>query len=500
MKKVFSNESIRAIDVETLRLENIPSIKLMERAAKSFTDSFTPLIARNNSIMVICGPGNNGGDGLAIARILTELNFQVKVIYVRSENYSGDFLLQLDKIKRSGIPYVELFALNYEIKHLIQTSDIIVDALFGSGLNRIPSGIYSSLISFVNDCNKIVVSVDVPSGISESFLPNSIHTIKASATITFELTKLMCLFEENIPFIGELITVDIGLSEKAISEQNTSIYSLETIDAHKLLNPKKSYFNKWHNGHAVIIAGSEDKAGAALLATESCLHSGCGMLSAIIPSGLKTAFNVRLPEVMLHTDLHQQIITHIPLLPYADAYGIGCGIGTSDLTQQAVLQFLYTCNKHVVIDADAINILAIHKNFTVPKQSILTPHFKEFDRLTKSHVTHAERLTTLKEFCVKHQCTVVLKATHSCICDHDGNMFYCMHPDASLGKAGSGDVLTGIITSFLAQGYESLPACIIALQLMMLSAKSVSKNYTAYSSSSSLLIEALPKSFKKLLA
>jgi NAD(P)H-hydrate epimerase len=472
----------------------------MERAAKSFTDYFMSIIKKDRSVVVVSGPGNNGGDGLAIARLLKACDYEVEVIYTRANTYSNDFLLQFDKLKRCNVPIFELTELNEEGTKKLMQADIIIDAIFGIGLNRVPQGLYSSVITCINNCNKFVVSVDVPSGIGESTLPSTLHSIKAHVTISFELIKLACVLEENIPFIGQLVTVSIGLSEKAISEQETDYFALELKDARKLLSPKEHYYNKWKNGHAVIVAGTESKAGAALLSAEACLHSGCGMLTAVIPSSIKSSFNVRLPEVMLHTDLHQQIVTNIPVFPFADAYGIGCGIGTSELTQQALMQFILQCNKPVVFDADAINILALHKNYTLPKNCILTPHFKEFDRLTKPHLSHAERLITLKEYCVKNKCTMVLKATHTCICDAEGRLLFCLHPNASLGKAGTGDVLTGIITSLLAQNYDTVTACIIALQLLTLSADKVSNKYTAFCASASLLIEGLPKAFQKILS
>ncbi len=499
MRKIFTNESIRAIDKATLQQDNIPSSKLMERAAKAFVEVFCRMYSDNNKITLVCGPGNNGGDGLTIARLLFEQHYPTQVIYCASDSYSEDFNLQMERLKKHNIPHFEYVEMDTYTQSMLQNSDVIVDAIFGSGLNRIPSGHYAELISGINESNIPVVSVDVPSGIGEHFLPSSLYSIKASKTITFQLTKLCLLLEENVPFVGKLHTASIGLSERAIEEEQSFMYAIEMKDAKHLLRAKKPYYNKWQNGHSIIVAGSESKGGAALLAAESCLHGGCGMLSAIIPGCLRVAMNTRLPEVMIHSDLHQHCITHLPILPYADAYGIGCGIGTNELTQQALFQFLLQSNKPLVLDADALNILASHSEHILPRSCILTPHFKEFDRLTHPHLSHIERLKTLKEFCVKYQCTVVLKATHSCVCDKEGHLHFCVYPNASLGKAGTGDVLTGIITSLLAQGYDEMSACIIALHLIMSAGKLVSKKYTSYVSSATLLISTLPKAFKKLL-
>lgn len=499
MKKLFTNNSIRAIDNETISREQISSTELMEQAAEAFSKRFSQIISDKNPVLIVCGPGNNGGDGMGIARILHELNYTVEVLYVGSDHYSNDFIYQFERLRNYHIPYSEYQGITDEVLHHILKSAVIIDALFGSGLNRVIDGTVADLISTINKQNNIVVSVDLPSGIGESVIPHSDNTIKADYTISFQLLKLCCVLEENIPFLGELHLVDIGLLESAIEEQE-SIYNIaELKDARKKLISKKAYHNKWDNGHAVLVNGSESKAGAALLASEAALHSGCGMHTAIIPSGIKSAFNIRIPEAMILPDLHQQYITQIPLLPYADAYGIGCGIGTAELTKQAIFQFLRQYSGPLVIDADAINILATINDFSLTNNTILTPHFKEFDRLTKTHTSHVERIQTALEFCKQYQCTIILKASNSCICDPEGKVTFITTPVASLGKAGSGDLLTGLITSLLAQGYDNKSACIIALHLLNQSARLVEKKYTVFAASARLLVQSLPKAFKKLL-
>lgn len=499
MKKVFLNEGVRHIDSYTIQTENISSVKLMDKAAKAFVNQFQKLYTAKNKVVIICGSGNNGGDGLAIARLLSENQYHVTVIALAANTYSTDYLIQAERLLKTTVQLFSYDGSSDIVTDLLKHNDVLIDAIFGTGLNRIPKDQAAELIQLMNSLHKEIVSVDVPSGLSENYLPAILHTVKATHTISFQVHKLSLLLQENSPFIGCLHLVDIGLSAEAIQKENAYGYMMEWEDIPSFFTLKNAYDNKWNNGHAVLCGGSTAKAGAMLLAAESCLHSGCGLTTAIIPASIQTAFNIRLPEVMLQPDLHQQLITHIPTLPYADAYGIGCGLGTSELTQQALLQFLFQCDKPIVLDADALNILSTQKpKYTLPKKCILTPHFKEFDRLTKPHISHLDRLDTLRRFCLENQCTVILKAAHSVICTKEGQLFFCNYPSAALGKAGTGDVLTGIITSLLAQGYDELQSCQIALHLIMHVGRSVEKKYTAHVASATLLIQQLPKAIKKL--
>lgn len=500
MKKILSAAQIREADKFTIEHEPISSLDLMERAAKSFSKTYCKYFPASRPVKIFCGPGNNGGDGLAIARLLDKKKYDVQVyILASAKKFSPDFISNEEKLKRKNrVPLHYISDGNFPA---IQQRDIIIDALFGTGLSKPLSGIAEALVKFINEHKSITIAVDIPSGMFAD-APTHGTAIQADFTFTFELPKLGFMFEENYEFVGSWKTIDIGLDETFISEIQSQQFLLQQKDVRKILRPRKKFDHKGKFGHALIVAGSAGKMGAAMLCAAACLKSGAGLVTAHIPRIGNNILQTGLPDVMLTLDDHENIITKIPSTEKFTTIGIGSGIGIETLTQQAFINLLSRYRKPMVIDADAINILSLNKSWLeyVPQQSILTPHPKEFERLFGKSANSFERLQKLKEASAKHKLIIVLKGAYTCVANPDGNIFFNPTGNPGMAKGGSGDVLTGMITAFLSQGYPPEQSAVMGVYLHGLAGNLALKNKTNYNITASDQVTHIAHAFKKVLA
>jgi len=499
VRKILNSRQVREVDALTIRKKNILSHELMESAAKSFVKIFSRRYNNDRPVIVFCGPGNNGGDGLAISRLLLKKSWDVSTYYLQSDNYSTDFKYNLDKLLKTPGNNVRIIKETAQLPAL-QKDTIIIDALFGTGLNKPITGFTASLIEWVNRQPCIRVAVDIPSGMSDTMPPEDSAVVKTDLTITFQIPKMSLLLEDNKEYVNELAIADIGLDEEAIGRQTTNSYFVQKEDVKQKIKPVKRFSSKWENGHALLIAGSYEKTGAAILAATSCMRAGVGLLSVHVPRSAKNALNISIPEAMIVPDVHENIITAINTDPRYTAFGIGPGIGTNELTVQAFISFLSNCNKPVVIDADALNILATQKQLLnqLPEHCILTPHAKEFDRLTQKHEKHIDRVETQRKFSVQHKCVAVLKSAYTTISDTEGNIYFNSSGNAGMAKAGSGDVLTGIITAFLAKKYDTLDAAICGAYVHGLAGDAAAERLGKVSMKAGDIIKYLPRALKKI--
>ncbi len=455
--KILSASQIREVDRYTIEHEPISSSDLMERASLACAKWIIENYSKSKYIKIFIGPGNNGGDGLCIAYLLLQAGFQVQahVLYA-SERMSQDALIKFQRL----IEYHEKSVLLIQEPYIpvIHPSDLIIDALFGTGLTRALSGYPSLLINQINKSGADIIAVDVPSGLfCDSNEGNNRDVIvKAKHTLTFEMPKLAFMFVENYIYTGEVHILKIGLHQKAIENQERNIYFQSNKDLKPLLKKRGKFDHKGTFGHALLISGSYGKMGAAVLASRACLRTGVGMLTSHIPRKGYEIIQTTIPEAMVSLDTNDEFISEFPYKIKYDAIGIGPGIGTSHQTTDALRELLSKSDVPLVLDADALNILSQNQWLLcmIPPLTIITPHPKEFDRLTTEHTNGYTRFISQLDFSKKYNVIIVLKGAYTSITTPNGDCWFNSTGNPGMATAGSGDVLTGIILSLLAQGYE----------------------------------------------
>ncbi|QSE98922.1 NAD(P)H-hydrate dehydratase [Fulvivirga lutea] len=458
--KILSVENIRDLDAYTIEHEPISSFDLMERASKAFVQWFVSKVTSDKSILVVAGTGNNGGDGLAVARMLHDKKYQVKVVIIgNKDSGSDDFKTNLKRLS------TQVFEFDSEAK--LPKADIIIDAIFGSGLSRPAEGKYAILIEQINESGAEVASIDMPSGLFADRTTEGKSIVRANATVSFQLPKLAFMLPETYEYVGNWHTVDIGLSQKFISEQETSNYYITASFVKSLIKQTGKFDHKGMNGNALIVGGSLGKIGAAVLAAKAALRSGVGLLTVQVPRVGNSILQVAAPEAMTILDDQENLISSITSDGY-NAIAIGPGLGTDSTTVKALGNFLTDYQKPLVLDADALNILSDNRVLMelIPENSILTPHPKEFKRLLgESWQNDFERLDKQKELSKKLKSIIILKGAHSSISLPNGEVYFNSTGNEGMAKGGSGDVLTGMLVSILGQGYSSRDAAILGVFL-----------------------------------
>ncbi len=463
--KILSVDNIRKADAYTIENEPIASIDLMERAANGLLDWVTHRVNTDIKIIIFCGLGNNGGDGLALGRLLSEKDYSITIYIIRySQNQSHDFTVNFNRL--SNCDNIEV----NEITNVNQlgdftNDDVIVDALFGSGLTRKIDGFIGEIVSFINELDLIKISIDIPSGLFADTTSVSKHCkiIKADYTLSFQFPKLSFLLPENEVYVGNWEILDIGLSPKFINSVATTNYFLVREDIIPLLLGRAKFSHKGTFGHALIIAGSKGSMGAAVLSSKACLRVGAGLLTTHVPKCGVDILQTALPEAMVSIDNNDNYFTQAPDNGVFTAIGIGPGLGMEKQSATALKLLIQNTPSTLVIDADALNILS--ENLTwlafLPMGSVLTPHPKEFMRIVGSWENDFERLEKQRRLAQKYNIYVVLKGANTSVCFPDGSCYFNSTGNPGMATAGSGDALTGIITGLIASGYTSgVAACL----------------------------------------
>lgn len=466
MENLLNTDQMRAADAHTIEVNGISSLELMEKASRAFVDAFMIRYSEKyNKIAIYCGTGNNGGDGLAIARMLHEEEYRdVHVRIIRfSEKSSADFEANLEALRSCKIPVEEIKdpAVLRE-----EPAVLLIDAMLGSGLNKPLTGKWAELVNKINSWEKKVVAVDVPTGFrGEGPLSADDLVVKAHLAITFQRPKINFLLPDSATFIDEYQVVDIGLEESYIQELGSSFKLIQKDDIACRLTKRSNFSHKGTYGHALIIAGSPETMGAALLSAEACLYSGAGLTTACIPAEGLNALNSRVPEVMalIRSDAKD---LDLKAEKYS-AIGIGPGLGTGDNSLKLLTRVMRSYQKPTVFDADALNLISENYELVqlIPEGSILTPHMKEFDRLFGEHKSWWERLESGRDRATTLGCTIVLKNRYTIIFLPDGSCLFNPTGSPAMATGGMGDVLTGMITSFLAQGYKPEDAAILGVYI-----------------------------------
>ena len=462
--KIISAEQTRFLDQQTIVTEPISSIDLMERASRAFTtafeDDYRPSYRKT---YILCGPGNNGGDGLAIARMLHEAAFEVEVWLAEIGAASTDHQENLDRLRVEAVVPIHLLTKGTPFPALPPKS-ILIDGLFGSGLNRPIEGYWADLINYLNEQPISRIAIDVPSGLRADEASSG-AIVKAEQTYTFQLPKLAFFAPENAVSVGRWQVLNIGLSAAALADLSTPNHYFPLHAAPILVKDRGRFDHKGTFGHSLIIAGSHGKIGAATLSAKAALRAGCGLVTVQVPACGYTIMQLAFPEAMVLVDPHQEIFTSPPDLAGYQAIGIGPGLGTNWLTRQALRELLEQAQSPLVLDADALNILGLHPEWQplIPKDSILTPHPKEFERLFGPTSNSFERWQLLGEQAQRLGCYVVLKGGNTVLASPNGQLHFFTLGNPGMGTAGSGDTLTGILCGLLAQGYTPEDAAVLGL-------------------------------------
>lgn len=466
--KIFQTEQIKRIDALTSQYEPIDSYLLMERASRAFFDELLHHLSDSTTFCVIAGSGNNGGDALVVARYLLMIGREVAVYLVNPKNS-----LSLDCTKayaNLADRYPNCVNMVSSASQITIDAECVIDGLLGSGLNRPLSGFYKEIVEKINASGKQVVSIDLPSGLfGEDNSDNDPSAIvKASQTYTFQFPKLAFLLSENEVYVGDLKVLDIQLHPQAMAETSSSFYMTDESVARSLLKPRGRFSHKGTYGHALLIAGSQGMTGAAVLSSKAALRSGCGLLSVRVPSSCREILQITVPEAIVNADASEVCFSSVPDLTKYSAVGVGPGLGTREETKRALKSLVEQMgDKPFVMDADALNMLGMDPSLwsLLPSNTILTPHPKEFERILGRKTVGYERWMAQVDLSVKHQVVIALKGAYTSVSLPDGTLHFNTSGNAGMATAGSGDTLTGIILSLLAQGYAATDAARLGVWL-----------------------------------
>jgi ADP-dependent NAD(P)H-hydrate dehydratase / NAD(P)H-hydrate epimerase len=465
--KVLSAEQIREADRYTINNEPVSSVELMERASSLCTKWLLQQYSDNQTFRVFCGNGNNGGDGLCIARLLLNNGRKAIVVLVGNAAPSADYAVQLELLRTTDNAEVVSYSAgnNFEFRE----HEIVIDAIFGSGLNRKPADDFAGAIAAINSSEAEVVAIDIPSGLYADFNDDQSTDciVKADYTLTFHAPKFTFLVSDFSEYVGEFVVLDIGLL-KSFTENMKSYAEYFTIEeAGAILHHRSKFSHKGTYGHALIAGGSEGKTGAAILCTRAALRTGAGLVTAYVPLISRDVMQAAVPEAMVITGEEEKFIAgRIPAVRF-DAVGIGPGAGTADSVVTSLKNLLNEYKGPMVWDADALNILSENRTWLdfLPPLTILTPHPGEFDRLTEKHTSGVERLKTQRRFAQRYNVIVVLKGAHTSVAFPDGSVTFNSSGNPGMATGGSGDVLTGIITALLAQGYNRSQSAMLGVYI-----------------------------------
>ena len=467
--KIFFAKDIKLIDDLTIEEQKITSFELMERAAGALADEITARWTRHTPIVVFAGPGNNGGDALAVAGLLAKSGYQTTAYLF---NPKGEVSPNCKKF-RVALEQIEGAKFHEVCKEFIPPTltaqTLVIDGLFGTGLSTPIAGGFASVIQYINSSEASVVAIDIPSGLygEDNSNNSNRNIIRAQTTLTFQFPKLSFMFAENEKYTGEVVVLDIQLSEQAMEQVATPFILTEKYDAKQLLNHRSRFVHKGNFGHALLVSGSFGMMGASLLAARACMHAGVGMLTVHGPEHGFTTLQLGIPEAKFQPDKDPRIITHIPNVTDFTNVAFGPGIGTDKRTAKAIYELIKQLRRPCVIDADGLNILAENPEWiqTLPSYSIMTPHIREFDRLFGESANNYERLRKGIEAAQKHTLIVIIKGANTAICTPSGYVLFNTSGNPGMATGGCGDVLTGILLSLLAQNYRPEQASVLGVYI-----------------------------------
>ena len=491
--KIFSVEQIQHWDDYTSNHEPIDSIDLMERASYACFKWLAAKFSTTQSFTIFCGTGNNGGDGLAIARMLLIAKYSVKVFILEGNNRSINFKVNLEKLQKitNNVNFIDEISIK-----TINIDGIVIDALVGSGLTRSLSAKMANLVDFINQTKITVISIDLPTGLFSDSTSLGNVIILASYTVSFQTMKLAFLMTENNQFVGNIKILDIGLHQK-FYDANETIYNLiDSKIVRSIFKPRNQFTHKYNFGHSLIFAGSKNMMGAALLCAKACLRAGSGLVTLHTEESSQSIVPIALPEAITTTENNLEII-----FIKKTAVAVGPGLENSEKNKELLIDLLNISTIPLVIDATALNILSkdkivLNDNFKIP--IVLTPHTGEFEKLFGKTSNDFERMKLAQRKAIDLKCSIILKGHHTLVAFSDGECYFNSTGNAGMATAGSGDVLTGILTALLAQGYSTKNACILGVYLHGLAGDLAAKKISQESMIASDIIDSIGEAFKSI--
>ncbi len=510
--KILSAAQLKKADAYTIEHESIKSIDLMERAAQAVAEEIMARWDITTPIKIFAGPGNNGGDALAIARILSLAGANVYVyLFNTSDNLSPDCntnkqrlvdIIEANKKEKfeNKVELLEIMSLFTPPK--LEEGDLVIDGLFGTGLSRPLNGGFASVVKYINASPAKVVSIDIPSGLMTEDNSYNVmsHIVKADYTFTFQYPKLSFFFAEHEQYLGEWTILDIGVKDPGGEEMETPYILTEQSEMPSLLKKRPRFAHKGTMGHALLIAGKKGMAGAALLGAKACMRSGAGKLTVRTPECNTMVLQTSIPEAIVDIDPDPICFSQSFDASEYDAMAIGPGIGTASYTAQAFIEQVKYSKCGVVIDADALNILGSHRGWInqIPRRAILTPHKKELFGLISTTRNSYEELERTRELAARQQIYITIKGAFSAIATPEGKVYFNPTGNPGMATAGAGDVLTGILLSLLAQGYTPDVAVKLGVYLHGLAGDLAAADLSEESVMASDIVDYLPKAFKQL--
>ena len=503
--KFFSTNIIRQLDQYTIEHEPISSLDLMERAAQALFHEFTTRFSRDKEVFIFAGQGNNGGDAMALARLLLHAGYEV-VTYLFNPASTNKALTPECEANRDRL-FAEFPETIYEIrsefeKPVITDNSILVDGLFGSGLNRPLEGGFAAVVNFINSSQGYVVSIDIPSGMAgeENIQADEPVIVKANLTLSLQFPKLAFFLSENQAYVGEWKVLDIQLHPEAIEQTPSNLYFQELEDVKPLLKKREKFAHKGRYGHALLVSGRYGMAGAAVLAAKAALRSGAGLLTVQSAAHNCPVLQTAVPEAIFLADKSNELVTEVSIPDNFDVVAVGPGISTRSDVSLMLRKLLSECQKPMIIDADALNIIANQKELLqqIPANSILTPHVKEFERIFGQSKYSYDRIAKAQNAARQMNVTIILKGAYTLIATPDRNLIFNSTGNPGMATAGSGDVLTGILTALLAQGYKAEEAARLGVYLHGLAGDLALEEQSEESLIAGDIIAALGRAFKAL--
>ncbi len=503
--KIFTTSEIRRIEEYTIKVDGIIEIDLMERAASAAAFEIMSRWQPGKRFVVFAGPGNNGGDALAVARLLKEQGYErieVFLFNIPSTKLSKGCARNRDRLLEiEGIDFTEV--VNEFEPPTLGREDVVIDGLFGSGLREPLKGGFTSLVQYINESQAYIVAIDVPSGLFGEWNTGTDrrNIIRANLTLAFQFKRLSFFFAENAPNIGECKILDIDLSRDAMNKASTNYYLVESYEVKNLLRRRPEHCSKYDFGSLLLVSGRYGMLGAAILSARAAMRAGAGLVSVHSPRCGHDVLQSSVPEALFEADKNDIVTSDVSMTRRYNAVALGPGMGTHEMTIDAIDRFLKTRNLPCVLDADALNCIAMRPMLieSIPQKSILTPHAVEFERLFGNFDTEEERLKKAIEVAKMHKLIIVMKAHYTMVVDTAGKVYINTTGNAGMATAGSGDVLTGIISGLLAQGYSPQFSAIMGVYIHGVAGDLAEKVHGTYGMTAGDIVDNIGRAIKDIM-